>query len=334
MLGESGSSSSQLALGDALRLHTEAPWPLSLIITPAHIGQYSQVWSVLLRLRRTLLQLQRVWRCVGGRMGRSSSAEDTLSITPAPGAALTADKGLQPDQGLQQQRRQRMQQLRLWNHLACHAVASLQGFMQGQLAGRLAKRFEKAVCAAPVSVLEMRAAHGALLEAARACCLLPGTAAGAAGITEAVSSTGGTAAAGSGAGGRLHGGRPGASSSWAGGVDSTASGGCSAAAHGLVELCWDWQAALMGQLRQQGVAGARDGTDGAAYETHRAGPGDGVSDHGWAWLQDDTAWEGVAVLGRGVEDGIAALRVQLMHATGASGHALADLLVRLGPAGR
>lgn len=148
--GQGEQQEGSLAWSNRLVLTAAPPWPLSLVLTQRHLEQYSQVFSVLLLLRRVLCRLQACWQALH---------------TKGPAAAAAENN---EDAGAQQ--RLQMRQARHWVHLGLHSMSGLLSQLHLQVQGVVQEQFVAEVRRQPLSVAAMREAHGRMAAAAAAAC--------------------------------------------------------------------------------------------------------------------------------------------------------------------
>ncbi len=143
-----------LYAGDEMVLGYAVPGPLVEIITPDSLQMYADACSMLLRVRRTMLQLHTLWRAV-----QAAAKQTSLSSTRArrAGSGGTAERAPA----------ERLQQLLLWLQNALHMVTAVQGCMQHELSGQLEVELRSKLNAGPLSFAEMAVEHAAYV--AKAC---------------------------------------------------------------------------------------------------------------------------------------------------------------------
>ena len=299
-----GAAARDVAAGDCLLLTYEVPWPLCLVLGGEDLQHYGEVFSVLLRLKRLQLKLQKCWQQLV--VGKSRSGRGSYSRTGSNGRGTTSGKRSGASGWLsggalragcvdmtldeRQHEVQRQQQLLLWMFTARHFVTSLQGHFQCQLESHLQQQFAEAVAVHPVPVPDMAAAHKRLVAAARHCCFL--------GLTE------------------VH---------QAGPVGDNLVRVGSACSR-LVCLCWELAAAVLAGSGVGAALGSSSGRRAAGHILGRAGWEVEVDE---GVVRDEHAWGRVEELGRRMMVELDDLQEELQQEKIRSQQA-ADLLVRLG----
>jgi hypothetical protein len=128
---------------DHLRLHTEVPWPLSLVVTTESLAVYQRLFNHMLRLRRVSHELREVWILLKQRTVRERAKDP------------------------------RMHALSLFRAEVVHFIEAMQGYTLTSVLHVCWSELQAKLTASPETTVDtLRAAHAAYLDKALHYCLL------------------------------------------------------------------------------------------------------------------------------------------------------------------